>query len=215
MTTAILFDVDGVLLDTGRLFDGIWAAWARSVSLAPDWVVSQTHGRRTGDVLRAVAPQLDPDAQRAALDALVLPLMGTVRPMPGAGELLHALNNAPGSGAATPWAIVTSGSRWFVDTSFGNAGIPVPAVAVYGEDVEHGKPAPDGYLTAARRLGVLASDCTVVEDSPDGVAAARAAGCMVIAVATTHDPVRLGAADTCVPTLADAGRLLRKELTHD
>lgn len=207
MTAAVLLDVDGVLLDTGALFRRVWAGWARSVSLDPRWVVSQTHGRRTRDVLRAVAPHLDPGAQVRALDALVVPHMNAVRPVAGARELLHGLDR-------TPWAIVTSGSRWFVGACFEAVGLPLPAVAIYDEDVVQGKPYPDGYLAAAQRLGMSTSDCVVIEDSPDGVTAARAAGCTVIAVATTHEPARLTGADACVATLSDAGRLLRRELAH-
>ncbi|HEY3002802.1 MAG TPA: HAD-IA family hydrolase, partial [Kribbellaceae bacterium] len=108
----------------------------------------------------------------------------------------------------TPWAIVSSGSRWFVQRCFAAASLPLPAVRVFGEDVRRGKPAPDGYLRAARRLAVHPADCVVVEDTPDGVRAGTSAGCTVIAVATTHAPVRLRDADRCLPTLSAVADLL-------
>jgi mannitol-1-/sugar-/sorbitol-6-phosphatase len=199
---AVLFDVDGVLLDTGDMFRRIWAEWAASRSLDPAWVVAHTHGRRTADVLHEVAPHLDPAAECRALDALTRERIGEVRPVPGAPELLRDLRD-------TPWAIVTSGSRWFVGECFGAAGLPLPPVAVYDEDVRHGKPSPEGYRMAARRLGVPPWRCVVVEDAPDGVRAARDAGCTVVAVTTTHSAAQLGAADTCLPALPTVDDLKR------
>jgi len=201
---AVLFDVDGVLLDTGGFFDRIWAAWAATRSLDPAWVVAHTHGRRTADVLAEVAPHLDPAAERAALDALVRAELRAVRPVTGAANLLESLGGMP-------WAIVTSGSRWFVGGCFRTLGLPMPPIAVFDEDVRAGKPSPEGYLVAARRLGVAPAECVVVEDAPRGVAAARSAGCTVIAVATTHTPTELREADACLSTLADVAEVLHQE----
>jgi mannitol-1-/sugar-/sorbitol-6-phosphatase len=203
---AVLFDVDGVLLDTAGFFARVWRDWALRHRLDPDVVVAQTHGRRTADTLRAVAPHLDPDTERRALDRIVLDDIDQVCPMPGAGALLHGLHG-------TPWAVVTSGTRWFVQRCLYACGLPEPDVAVFGEDVARGKPAPDGYLTAAHRLGVRPEDCVVVEDSPHGVAAAKAAGCTVIAVTTTHRAADLAEADALRPTLATVAGLLRELAT--
>jgi sugar-phosphatase len=198
---AVTFDVDGVLLDTRDFFRRIWGDWASARSLDPDRVFARTHGRRSVDTLREVAPHLDPAVELGVLDALVRDRIDQVRPFPGAGRLLRALR-------PEQWAIVTSGTRWFVDGCFGASDLPLPAIAVYGEDVHRGKPAPDGYLIAARRLGVPPEKCVVIEDAPSGVAAARSAGCTVIAVATTHPPAQLREADACVPSLSDLDSLL-------
>ncbi|WP_165945547.1 HAD-IA family hydrolase [Micromonospora sp. KC606] len=198
---AVLFDVDGVLLDTGDLFRGVWSRWAAGHGLDPGRVLARTSGRRTADVLDEVAPHLDPAVERQALDALTRERMAEVRPVSGAAPLLRACRRLP-------WAIVTSGSRWFVGECFRSTGLPLPAVAVYDEDVRHGKPAPEGYVTAARRLGVTPDRCVVIEDAPDGVRAAKSAGCAVFAVTTTHTPAQLAEADACAPTLAAVRDLL-------
>ncbi|MFI9644284.1 HAD family hydrolase [Micromonospora sp. NPDC051925] len=198
---AVLFDVDGVLLDTGDLFRQVWSCWAVGHGLDPQRVLARTAGRRTADVLAEVTPHLDPTVERQALDALTRQRMVEVRPVPGAAPLLRACRHLP-------WAIVTSGSRWFVGECFRAAGLPLPAVAVYDEDVQDGKPSPEGYLHAARRLGVAPEHCVVVEDAPDGVRAAKDAGCTVFAVTTTHTPAQLAVADACAPTLAVVRELL-------
>ncbi len=205
--SAVLFDIDGVLLDTGSFYRRIWSSWAKACCLDPGWVVAHTHGRRTDDTLREVAPQLDPGPQRLALDELVRARISQVRPMPGARALLRSLN-----AAGAPWALVSSGSQWFARQCFDAGGLPLPAVQVYGEDVRHGKPAPEGYLAAARLLGVRPGSCAVVEDSPGGVTAGKRAGCMVLAVSSTHEAAQLGDADACVPTLADAARVIQLAL---
>lgn len=198
---AVLFDVDGVLLDTGELFREVWRRWAAARALDPERVLARTAGRRTADVLAEVAPHLDPAVERRALDALTRERIVEVRPVPGAARLLRACRRVP-------CAIVTSGSRWFVGECFQSAGLPLPAVAVYDEDVRRGKPSPEGYFIAARRLGVDPGRCVVVEDAPDGVRAAKDAGCTVLAVTTTHTPAQLAAADACAPTLAAVRDLL-------
>ncbi|MEN3306984.1 MAG: mannitol-/sugar-/sorbitol-6-phosphatase [Micromonosporaceae bacterium] len=199
---AVLFDVDGVLLDTGDLFRRIWSGWAATRSLDPGWVVARTYGRRTADVLCEVAPHLDAVAESRALDALTRDRLGEVRPVPGARQLLRSCRRLP-------CAVVTSGSRWFVHECFRATRLPLPPVAVYGEEVQCGKPSPEGYLTAARRLGVAPHDCVVVEDAPEGVAAARAAGCTVLAVTTTHTAAELGAAHACLSRLPTVDSLVR------
>jgi sugar-phosphatase len=196
----VLFDVDGVLLDTGSLFARVWSDWAVSRQLEPACVLPQTYGRRTLDILRTVAPGLDPAHESRELDRLVTAEIDRVTAMAGARDLLSSLR--------LPWAVVTSGTRWFVEGCLRAAGLPVPEVAVYSEDVVHGKPAPEPYLTAAHRLGEPPRRCVVIEDSPHGIAAAKAAGCTVIAVMTTHAAADLVGADAMRPTLADVGDLL-------
>jgi sugar-phosphatase len=80
--------------------------------------------------------------------------------------------------------------------------LPTPLVLVTADQVQHGKPHPEGYLTAAARLGVEPARCIVVEDTPTGIEAARAAGMRVVGVASTYERAALAAADAVVPTLS-------------
>jgi sugar-phosphatase len=117
--------------------------------------------------------------------------------MPGAVELVGAL-------AADRWAIVTSSRERHIRRCFDASGLPVPSTAIFADDVAHGKPAPEGYLRAAASLGAEPARCIVVEDSPAGVASGKAAGCTVVALATTHPAAELGAADELFATLVAA-----------
>lgn len=201
----LLFDIDGVLLDTGGFFDGIWHDWALARSLDPALVVPRTHGRRTAEVLRDVAPHLDISREQAFLDETVRARLGLVRPAAGAVALLQALERE-----RARWAVASSGTRWFVQHCFRETGLPFPRVGVFAEDVRSGKPAPDCYLTAARLLGLAPRACLVIEDAPAGVAAARGAGCAVLALATTVPAARLRDADFCFPSLAAADDAVRE-----
>lgn len=121
--------------------------------------------------------------------------------MEGAAGLLEALSDSP-------WAIVTSGDRDSVTERFTAAGLPLPAVRVYGSDVEHAKPAPDCFSLAAARLGMPPAACLVVEDAPAGVSAAVAAGCRVIGLTTTHAAASLRQAHTRAASSAEVQELL-------
>jgi sugar-phosphatase len=116
-------------------------------------------------------------------------------PVPGARELLTAL-------PPDRWAVVTSGSPAVARLRLTASGVPFPTVLVTAADVVSGKPAPEGYLQAASRLGVTPSDCVVVEDAPAGVAAGKAAGMRVVALLGTAAPSVLAQADYILPTLA-------------
>lgn len=200
----VLFDVDGVLLDSAEIHRRVWTTWARQRHLDPFLVVALTPGRRPEDTVRDAAPHLDPGAERRALDGLMAAAGGVVPAVVGAAEVLARMSRRP-------WAIVTSGSAATVRPSFARAGLPLPAVQVYGEDVAESKPSPEGYLRAAALLGVPARSCVVVEDSPAGVAAGRAAGCTVIAVTATHPAEHL-AADLHASSIAEVTRLLDDRL---
>ncbi|MFA3872557.1 HAD family hydrolase [Streptomyces sp. MMCC 100] len=103
---------------------------------------------------------------------------------------------------------MTSGDRAFVEARFAATGLPLPAVRVYGSDVEHAKPAPDCFALAAARLGVDPSACVVVEDAPAGIRAAVAAGCTAIGLTTTHAATALGQAHMCAASLGEVHELL-------
>src|SRR4051812_42041525 len=165
---ALLFDLDGVLVDSTSYIEEQWRGWAVGKGLAPEPFLQVCHGRRALETIRLAAPQLDAEAEVAAF---VPPKNDNtpLAPIEGAAELLRLL--PPGS-----WAVATSGPKAGAVDRLRRAGLPIPAVLVGAEDVVHGKPSPDVYLEAARRLGMAPADCVVVEDAPAGIEAGRAAG---------------------------------------
>lgn len=194
---AVLFDVDGVLLDSYAGYREVWSRWCalRGVDVELAWAA--THGRRPVDTVAEVAPHLTPEDEYLVLKALLMEVGERSPAFPAAAPLLKDLT--PGS-----WGVVTSGQRRTVLSRFAASGLPGPAVLVDGDDVTEGKPSPEGYLRAARLLGARPSHCLVVEDAPAGVRAGRAAGMTVLGIASTHSPEELTAADVVVPSLADA-----------
>jgi sugar-phosphatase len=194
----ILFDLDGVLVDSRRCVERVWRIWAAERALDADRFIGVSYGRRTSETLRAVAPELDVTAETGVLDAMEEVETEGLVAIPGAPELLAALPR-------DRWAIVTSGSRPVATLRLRTAGLPVPDVFVTGEEVCRGKPDPEPYLTAANRLNLPPADCLVIEDAPAGVQAGVAAGMTVVAVGTTHPPSRLGTAQVIVPGLDRLG----------
>lgn len=177
---AILFDMDGVLVDSLDLIERHLRRWATGHGLDPDHVFASSHGRTNADLVRLVAPHLDAVTEAGNLVDQDIRDVAGLAPCPGAPALLDRLH-------AQDWAVVTSAYRPVAHARLAQARLPSPAVLVTAEDVTAGKPAPDPYLAAAERLGVPPRDCVVVEDAPSGVAAARAARARVIAVAGTTD----------------------------
>jgi sugar-phosphatase len=204
---ALLFDLDGVLVDSRRSVERTWRRWAGRHGLAPEALLAVAHGRRTRDTLKAAVPHLDPGPEVEWLDAAELEDLEGIVAVPGASRLVGSL-------PPEVWAIVTSCGRELARRRLQRAGVPAPPLTVTSEDVAHGKPAPDGYLLAASELGVAPAECVVFEDAPPGIAAARAAGARVVALATTHAPELLAGSDavirdlTSVVVTPDAGGLL-------
>jgi mannitol-1-/sugar-/sorbitol-6-phosphatase len=184
-----------VLVDSAAAARRACDAWASGHGLDCRLVWEVAVGRRHRDTVAAVAPHLDSAVEVAALDRLLAGHEDLIAAMPGAAELLRALT--------VPWAVVTSARRATTLARFERLGLPLPAVGVYGEEVSAGKPDPEGYLRAAAELGVAPERCTVVEDAPAGIAAGRAAGCRVLAVATTLPSSALTAADAIFGSLAE------------
>jgi sugar-phosphatase len=182
---AVLFDLDGVLVDSTSYIEEQWRDYARSKGLAPEPFLKFCHGRRALETIRLAAPHLDAEAEVAAF-VPPAPDNTPLVPVQGALQLLDAL--PPGS-----WAVATSGPRAAALDRLRRAGLPVPGVLISAEDVLRGKPSPDVYLRAAASLGLAPSDCVVVEDAPAGIDAGRSAGMAVIALTTTHSREELPA----------------------
>ena len=176
--SAFLFDLDGVLVDSRAVVERTWRRWAERHRLDPEAILRVHHGRQVRDSLRAVFPDLAVDAEVDWLDAAELEDVDGLTVVPGAKEFLASL-------PPDRWAIVTSCGQTLADLRLGAVGLPTPEVRVVAEDVKNGKPAPDGYLLAARRLKTDPRQCLVFEDAPAGLAAGRAAGARVIALTTS------------------------------
>jgi sugar-phosphatase len=192
---AVLFDLDGTLIDSTGVVERTWRRWADEYGLAPGWL--PPHGVPAKQVLADVVPAADVAAALARVSAIELSDVDGVVLLPGAADALAAL-------PADRVAIVTSGVAALAELRTAHTRLAVPPVVVTADDVPVGKPDPAPYLLAARRLGVDPARCLVVEDAPAGLAAGRAAGCATLAVATTHPVVELDA-DTVVPDLAAVG----------
>ena len=191
---AILFDLDGVLVDSKRHIEQQWRSWALAKGLSPEPFLRVCHGRRALETIRLGAPELDAEAEIAAFEPDPASEVAELTPVKGAAHLLQLL-------PAGSWAVATSGTRATATARLYGVGLPEPAVLICAEDVVRGKPDPDVYLTAAARLEVIPSDCIVVEDAPAGIDAARAAGMRVLALTTTHPATMLNA-DASAPSLA-------------
>jgi sugar-phosphatase len=164
----VLFDCDGVLLDSTGSAERAWSRWAVEYGLSPEAVLSGLHGRRSTDTVRTFLPAPRHAEALARIEQLEADDVASIRPIPGVAELLSTLPDN--------WAIVTSATKALLAARLHAVGLPTASVVITGEDVTTGKPAPDGYLAAAAALGLPAADCVVVEDSPAGVEAGRAAG---------------------------------------
>jgi sugar-phosphatase len=184
---AILFDLDGVLIDSRICIVRHWREWAHQHGLDTAAIMQVAHGIRTVETMRLVAPHLDAEEEAERFTAYEVTDTEGVVAIEGASELLNKLPQ-------DVWAIVTSGSKELAMARLRRAGLPIPHTLVTADDVKQGKPSPEPYLVAAKRLGIAPSRCVVVEDAPAGIEAARAAGMQVIATTTTHSrdelPVR-------------------------
>jgi HAD superfamily hydrolase (TIGR01509 family) len=199
---AVLFDMDGLLVDTEPLwFETESEVMAR---LGAQWTVADQERLLGGSMSntvgyllsKAVRPAAADEVARWMLDGMLdRAAQGRVIVRPGARELLSAV-----AAAGIPYALVTSSQREFAEAVIHGAGFRFP-VTVAAEDVPATKPAPDPYLHAAKRLNADPERCVAIEDSPNGVASATAAGCRVIAVPSLT-PIGPAAGRLVVPSLA-------------
>lgn len=176
---ALLFDMDGTLVDSTAVVERTWGRFAERHGLNPVEVLHAAHGRRTAETVEMFAPPgVDTDAETARIVAEEIADTEGIVEVPGARRFLQRL-------PANRWAVVTSASRELALRRMKAAGVPVPPILISAEDVSSGKPAPEGYLAAAQALGVAPCDCLSFEDAKAGLDSAHAAGTRVIALATT------------------------------
>ncbi|MCA1371627.1 HAD-IA family hydrolase [Bradyrhizobium sp. BRP14] len=175
---AVFFDMDGVLVDSISQIERSLRHWASKHKLDADRVVGLAHGRRDQDVVQLAAPFLDVEREVRLIQEHEISEAYKICAKSGAVELVNSLR-------PSTWAVVTSGCRAVAEARLKAAGIRTPPVLVAADDITVGKPHPEGYLSAARQIGVSPANCVVFEDAPAGVQAARDAGMQVVGVAGT------------------------------
>jgi mannitol-1-/sugar-/sorbitol-6-phosphatase len=192
---AILFDLDGVLVDSISAVERTWLRWAERHGVDEQRVLDTVHEGPARDSVATLAPGLDAQAEADGIDSEQAEDTEGVVALPGAAELAGTLPRER-------WAVVTSANEGLAVSRLGAAGIPRPRVLITIDAIAHGKPAPDGYLAAALALGFEPRDCLVVENAPSGVASGRAAGATVLALLTSHSREELVQADMVADDLA-------------
>jgi len=179
--SAFLFDMDGTLLNSIIAAERVWTIWAQRHDLDVAAFLPTIHGVRSVDTIRRLnLPGLDPVLEAEGISQAEIEDVEGVVSIEGAARLLASL-------PAERWTIVTSAPRALAEARLKAAGLELPVNLITAEDVSQGKPAPDCFLLAAKRLGVDIRDCLVFEDAPAGIAAAEAAGASVMVITATHE----------------------------
>lgn len=191
--SALLLDMDGVLVDSTAMVEAHWTRWARRRGIDPAEVLVHAHGTPSRDVVARFVAAGEVAAEASWVEELALE-PAEERALPGALEVLAQ--------ELLPLAVVTSATREIARVRLRRAGLPLAGVLVTADDVERGKPDPEPYLRAAAALRVEPSACVAIEDTPAGLAAIEAAGAIPLAVLTTHTAPQLHAAVALLPDLA-------------
>ncbi|AXK32144.1 HAD family hydrolase [Streptomyces armeniacus] len=179
---ALLFDNDGTLLSSMESVIRCWTRWAGEHGVTEaEFAQVELHGRTAAEIISELLPAAEvPGAVRRIEQLEVEDVGGGVVLLPGTAALVSALSAAP-----APWAVVTSAIRPLAEARLREVGVEPPLV-IAAEDVVRGKPDPEPFLLAARKLGADPARCVVFEDAPAGLEAARAAGMRTVALTTTH-----------------------------
>lgn len=184
---AVLFDLDGVLINSTPAVARVWRKWAIERGFNPEQVVARAHGRPSLASVRELLPNSDHDAENREVERRELEDLEGIVPLPGALDLLSSL-------PPERWTIVTSCTRRLAEVRMKAAGLPLPERFITATDIKHGKPHPEPFLMGAAALGYPATECVVFEDIPAGVQAGKAAGTKVVAFTTTVPEFDLKAA---------------------
>ena len=182
----VLFDLDGVLVDSTPAVARAWTKWAIQHGFDPDAVVRRAHGRPSIATIRELLPATDIDAEKNQMEHWEITDLDGVVPLPGAARLLQTL-------PSERWAVVTSCTRPLAEARIRAACLPLPQHLVTASDIARGKPDPEPYLKGATLLKLAAQDCLVFEDAPAGIRAGKSAGASVIALRTTETNFQLSA----------------------
>jgi len=184
----LLFDLDGVLIDSTPAVARVWSKWALAHGFDPEETVRKAHGRPSLATIKDLLPDaVDPIAEnQVVLRGEIEDTEGVV-PLPGVCDFLTAL-------PPDRWALVTSCAKPLARVRLEAAGIPIPQRMITSDDVRHGKPDPEPYVKGAALLGLPPSECLVFEDAPAGIRAGKAAGARVVALPTSSSESELKSA---------------------
>ena len=183
---AVLFDMDGTLVDSTQIVEAAWGSWAARHNLPLNEVLSFSHGRPSIATLEHFLPGQDHSAEEEELGRFEETQTSGILAVPGAADVVQALQAQD-----RPWAVVTSAWRKLAETRVLAAGLPLPAVIVPIDEIRNGKPDPEGFLYAAAQLGVAPGECVVFEDTRPGIDAGLSAGMQVVGLLTTCSPQQL------------------------
>lgn len=183
---AILFDMDGTLVDSTAIVEGAWGWWAKRHGIPVANVLQFSHGRPTLATMEHFLPGRDHTAELVEMSAFEETQVQGLVPVPGAIRTVKSVQGGA-------WAVVTSAPRRLAEIRLETTGFPVPEVLVPADEIERGKPDPQGFLLAARHLGIAAGDCLVFEDTQPGLDAGVRAGMQSVALLTTFAPDQLSA----------------------
>jgi mannitol-1-/sugar-/sorbitol-6-phosphatase len=195
---ALLFDLDGVLINSTPAVARVWRNWAIEHGFNPEEVVANAHGRPSIATVRQYLPDADHDAENREVERREIADLEGVVPLPGALELLGGLPE-------DRWTIVTSCTRPLAEVRIRAAGLPLPKKLITSNDITNGKPHPEPFIKGAAILGFSPKECVVFEDVPAGVRAGKASGARVIAFTTTvqETALREAGADWVLKNCAD------------
>ena len=206
---ALLFDLDGVLINSTPAVARVWRRWALEHNFNAEEVVARAHGRPSLTTVREYLPDADHEAENKEVERREIEDLEGVVPLPGALELLAGL-------PPDRWTIVTSCTRPLAEVRIKAAGLPLPLKMITSNDIQHGKPNPEPYLKGAFVLGFPPQECVVLEDVPAGVRSGKSAGARVIAFTTTVQPsaLREAGADWILKNCGDIRSLNHAEGLH-
>lgn len=192
--SGVLVDMDGVLIDSTARDERCWLRWARFHGMEKEFSIKATHGRRGIDTLHNLRPDLDSIVELNRLEDFDEEDRDRPAIYPGVREFLGQLE-------PKTWTIVSSASERLMRNRLRLAGIKAPPEVVSANRVTRGKPDPEPYQVGAAILGLVPSQCLVIEDAPSGIESGKAAGCKVLAVISSHSELDLATADWIVPSL--------------
>jgi sugar-phosphatase len=179
---AVMFDMDGTLVDSTPVVEHLWAEFAARYGIALEPLLAYSHGRQTRDTIAEFLPcELDRSAAADEFERRELRCTTGIGEVRGARRLMATLGDAR-------IAVVTSAPRALARLRLTAAGLPVPTVLVTSEDVPRGKPDPAGYRRAAARLGLASTQCLAIEDAEAGIQAALASGALTLVAGSHRSP---------------------------